>query len=368
MEKKSVTFIDSTIDGSENGKEKTDNFILTCQMGKIKTQIFKTFSQLQDPYRIHFTTEPLLFQRLTQLAKDYAILGKRKKVITEIAELPSTNYPSTIGDLRNQILEGDDMMRKMQTELLKRNENLIYPVINKMRGNLLLENDSEIYADLTQAGFIGLMVAIDKYDPSKGWEFSTYAVWWIRQKVQRLIETHCRTISIPTGKKEDIRLIQRVQKQLPEKDKNNPDMFVRVIQKMSLHPGVKKRMTSRAIRLILAIQQTEFESLDQCVGEDKQNTRLNSIPSEEIPPGQEKRDKELIEVLSATPQLTETELDVLIKYYGLIDGKACTYYDLGKQYRKSHEYMRGIHRKALRKIKCAVKDDPLFDWDLRSFI
>ncbi len=366
MEKK-ATLIHSTVNTiiPQQHAIQTNSFKL---LDELKTNIFKTLSQLHDHYRIYFPSEPSFSQKLTTMIKNYGILGERRKVIEDIAELPSIIYPFNINDLRNQIVRDDDKVRHIQEELLIKNKNLIYPEIKKLRRNLLLENDSEVSEDLRQAGIIGLMIAIDKFDISKGYKFSTYATWWIKQKVQRLIEKQCRIISIPTGKKEGLGIIQKAQKQLSEKDRKDPHMLASIIKNMSLRSTVKKTMTPQAIGEILEIQHVVFESLDEPVGDDKENTRLEFIPSREVPPGHEKRIKELIEVLSTIPELTNIELQTIAGYYGLIDDRPLSYYDLGKQQSKSHEYMRRIHMKGLKKIKDALEKDSLLDRDLRSFI
>lgn len=367
MEKKSA-FIHSATAYPEKKKEHANSCKLLHCLQEIKVGITNTFLQLQNQYQIHFPSEPLFFQRLSYLTENYAHFEKRKEIMEEIETVPEINDFSEMKDLKARLLHDDATIMKIQDTLIEEHKNLVGFVLEKFKRNILVKNKTDIYEDLQQAGFIGLMVAINKYDFSKNCEFSTYAVWWIRQKVQRLIEKYGRPISIPTGKKEDLDIIQKAQRQLSEEYKKNSHMIASIVKTMQLHPNVKKRMTSHAIATILEIQQTVFESLDEAVGYDKESVRAEFIPSREIPPGHEKSNKELIEVLSAIPQLTDMGLQVIVGYYGLKDGQNLSYYDLGKQYGKSHEHIRTIHLKELEKIKNAAKNDPLLDRDLRSFI
>lgn len=367
MEKKRGN-IHSAIVSPKEKKGFSDNGILLSRLQEVKNDIFSAFSQLQAQYRIHFPSEPSLFQRLTTMIKNYSVLGKRKEVMDEIVQLPSISFFSPHEDFRSQILRDDTDIQSIQEELFIRNENLVYPVIPIFRKNPLFKMYNTFYEELRQAGFISLMMAIDKYDLSKKVAFSTYARRCIIQGIQRALGKYGRTIMLGAGTEEDFNLVYQAQQKLPEEERNNPTKLFSVIQEMTQPVDGTVSISLGVIAQILTYQKISIESLDKPVGEGEQSILSDFISSNEVVPGHEKRNEELIEVLSAVPRLTSFVLQMIIGYNGLRDGQSLSFEALGRQYGKSYEYIRQIYLKGLKIIKEEVKKDPMLDRDLRSFI
>ncbi|MGG7176507.1 RNA polymerase sigma factor RpoD [Clostridium paraputrificum] len=264
--------------------------------------------------------------------------------LKEIGKVPLLSSEEEI-NLALRIEEGDQYAKK---KLAEANLRLVVSIAKRYVGRGML------FLDLIQEGNLGLIKAVEKFDYRKGFKFSTYATWWIRQAITRAIADQARTIRIPVHMVETINKLIRVQRQLLQELGRDP--FPEEISKVMDLPVEK-------VREIQKIAQ-EPVSLETPIGEEEDSHLGDFIPDDEAPAPAEAAaftmlKEQLINVLDT---LTPREEKVLRLRFGLDDGRARTLEEVGKEFNVTRERIRQIEAKALRKLRHPSRSKKLKDY------
>ena len=264
--------------------------------------------------------------------------------LKEIGKVPLLSAEEEI-DLARRMSEGDESAKK---RLAEANLRLVVSIAKRYVGRGML------FLDLIQEGNLGLIKAVEKFDYQKGFKFSTYATWWIRQAITRAIADQARTIRIPVHMVETINKLIRVSRQLLQELGREP-----------LPEEIAKEldMPVDRVREILKISQ-EPVSLETPIGEEEDSHLGDFIQDDNVPVPAEAAaatllKEQLNEVLDT---LTDREQKVLRLRFGMNDGRARTLEEVGKEFDVTRERIRQIEAKALRKLRHPCRSRKLRDY------
>ena len=288
--------------------------------------------------------EPADVDLESSLPKGIAVDDPVRMYLKEIGKVPLLSADEEI-ELAKRMEQGDEEAKK---RLCEANLRLVVSIAKRYVGRGML------FLDLIQEGNLGLIKAVDKFDYTKGYKFSTYATWWIRQAITRSIADQARTIRIPVHMVETINKLIRVSRQLLQTYGREPSPE-EIAEEMGI--SVDK------VREIQKIAQ-EPVSLETPIGEEEESHLGDFIPDEDVPAPAEAAafsmlKEQLVEVLDT---LTEREQKVLKLRFGLDDGRARTLEEVGKEFDVTRERIRQIEAKALRKLRHPSRSKKLKDY------
>ena len=264
--------------------------------------------------------------------------------LREIGRIPLLTYEQEL-DLAKRILDGDEDARQ---ELAESNLRLVVSIAKKYVGRGML------FLDLIQEGNMGLIKAVEKFDYTKGFKFSTYATWWIRQAITRAIADQARTIRIPVHMVETINKLIRTSRHL--------------LQQLGREPSPEEIAAEMEIPVekVMEIQKIAQDpvSLETPIGEEDDSHLGDFIPDDDSPAPHDSAAytllKEQLEEVMGT--LTPREAKVLKLRFGLEDGKARTLEEVGREFEVTRERIRQIEAKALRKLRHPSRSKKLKDY------
>ncbi len=268
-----------------------------------------------------------------------------KMYLKDIGKVPLLT-PEEELELAKRVLDGDE---EAKARLCQSNLRLVVSIAKKWS-----TNNSLSFLDLIQEGNMGLLKAVEKFDYTKGFRFSTYATWWIRQAITRAIADQSRTIRLPVHMVETINRYGRTVRQLTAKLSRDP-----TLEEIAEAMGISEAK-------VVEIQKSAQDpvSLETPVGEEEDSKMADFIEDESARSPMEVASQNLLreQLLAVIDTLTPREQQVIRERYGLMDGKAKTLEEVGKEFSVTRERIRQIEAKALRKLKHPNRSKRLIDF------
>ena len=303
---------------------------------------------IDDPVRMYLKeigkVDLLTPEREIELAKTMSAGNAAKEQLAELEKLGEA-VPSEVREELEKLMKDG---KKAEQQLAEANLRLVVSIAKRYVGRGMM------FLDLIQEGNLGLIKAVEKFDYTKGYKFSTYATWWIRQAITRAIADQARTIRIPVHMVETINKVIRVSRQLLQQLGHDPSP-----EEISAEMG----MPVDKVREILKIAQ-EPVSLETPIGEEEDSHLGDFIPDEGASEPSEAASftllkEQLVDVLST---LTPREEKVLKLRFGIEDGRTRTLEEVGKEFNVTRERIRQIEAKALRKLRHPSRSKKLKDF------
>ncbi len=357
MADKKSTLKDLIETGKKNGKLTTKEISdVMEEVGFDVDQIDKLYETL-DAHNIEVVDEPdpeIEEFKLTEentdafegalAAEGVAIDDPVKVYLKEIGRVPLLT-PDEEVELAERILQGDE---KAKQRLAEANLRLVVSIAKRYVGRGMQ------FLDLIQEGNLGLIKAVEKFDHTKGFKFSTYATWWIRQAITRAIADQARTIRIPVHMVETINKVKKVSSQLLHRNGHEP-----TAEEIS----AELDMPVDKVREIMRVAQ-EPVSLETPIGEEEDSHLGDFIPDEDAPVPAEAASHTLLkeQLSDVLKTLTPREEKDLRLRFGLEDGRPRTLEEVGKEFNVTRERIRQIEAKALRKLRHPSRSKKLRDF------
>ena len=279
-----------------------------------------------------------------EITKDVNINDPVRMYLKEIGKIPLLSLEEEI-EISKRVAEGDEEAKNI---LAESNLRLVVSIAKRYVGRGLL------FLDLIQEGNIGLMKAVEKFDHDKGYKFSTYATWWIRQAITRALADQARTIRVPVHMVETINKMARIQRQLTL-ELNREPTDAELAEKMNT--------TVDKVREVIKISQDPV-SLETPIGEEEDSHLGDFLKDESTLSPEEYAENEILkeEIQEVLMTLQAREQEVLELRFGLIDGTCHTLEEVGKRFNVTRERIRQIEAKALRKLRHPSRAKKLKDF------
>ena len=294
---------------------------------------------------IRANEEDLLKDNFSDLVMSVSVDDPVKMYLKDIGKVPLLSSEEE-KEIAKKVMQGDEFAKK---KLCESNLRLVVSVAKKYVGKTSMS-----CLDLIQEGNMGLLRAVDKFDYTKGFKFSTYATWWIRQAITRAMADQSRTIRIPVHMVETINKYVKVSRSLMQK-----------LGREATIEEIAKEM-DLSVAKVMEIQRTAQDpiSLETPMGEEDDGKMADVIVDESAKSPIESATQTLLreQLLAVIDTLTPREQEVIRQRYGLLDGKQKTLEEVGKEFSVTRERIRQIEAKALRKLKNPNRSKRLIDF------
>lgn len=324
-----------------------DVYFSLFKVGENADQIDKFLADLEKRHVkiIKTNDEDLYKDNFSDLVMSVSVDDPVKMYLKDIGKVPLLSADEE-RVLAKKIMEGDQYAKSV---LCEANLRLVVSVAKRYVGKTSMS-----FLDLIQEGNMGLLRAVDKFDYTKGFKFSTYATWWIRQAITRAMADQSRTIRIPVHMVETINKYVKVSRTL--------------MQKLGREPTIEEIATEMGMSVakVMEIQRTAQDpiSLETPMGEEDDGKMADVIVDESAKSPIDSATQSLLreQLLAVIDTLTPREQEVIRQRYGLLDGRQKTLEEVGKEFSVTRERIRQIEAKALRKLKHPNRSKRLADF------